>query len=169
MDPNQQGDRPSRLTVAMADLAVAAVVALLGLVVIFDSRRIGTGWADDGPQAGYFPFYIGILMTGASVVVFFHTLHSWVEHRAWFATVNQLRHVYSVLLPTCIYVGAIYLVGIYLASAVFIGWFMMRHGKFGWLLALPVSVGVPLFLFMLFEKWFLVPLPKGPLERLLGY
>jgi len=153
----------------MADMTVAAIVAVLGLIVIFDSRRVGAGWAEDGPQAGYFPFYIGILMTAAAVVVFFHTLRGLVEHRAWFATVNQLRHVYSVLLPTCVYVGAIYFVGIYVASAVFIGWFMMRHGRFGWLAALPVSLGVPLLLFMLFEKWFLVPLPKGPLERLLGY
>ena len=81
----------------------------------------------------------------------------------------QLGRVAQVFVPTAIYVAAIYGVGIYVASALFIGYFMRRHGRFGWPLTGAVSVGVPLLLFMLFERWFLVSLPKGPIERLLGF
>jgi putative tricarboxylic transport membrane protein len=30
-------------------------------------------------------------------------------------------------------------------------------------------VGVPVVTFLIFEKWFLVPLPKGPIEEYLGF
>ena len=72
-------------------------------------------------------------------------------------------------MPTCVYVLGIYLIGIYFASALFIAYFMKRHGDFRWPLLAGVSIGVPLALFMLFERWFLVSLPKGPIERLLGF
>jgi hypothetical protein len=169
MIPQPGADRPSKITVGVAELVVAALFVGIGAVVVFDSRRIGAGWADDGPQSGYFPFYVGALMALSGLAVFFHTLRDWVKHRAMFASVNQLRNVNSVLLPTTIYVAAIYLIGIYVASAIFIGWFMATHGGFRWFKAVPVAIGVPVALFMLFDKWFLVPLPKGPLERMLGY
>jgi hypothetical protein len=164
-----QPDRPSRITVGLVELITAGAIVLLGAIVIADSRRIGAGWADDGPQAGYFPYYIGLLMTLSGVMIAFHTVRAWVQHRAWFATVQQLRNVYAVLLPTALYIGAIYLIGIYVASALFIGWFMAKYGRFRWPTTVLVSVGVPLAFFMVFDRWFLVPLPKGPLERLLGF
>lgn len=170
MEPSEeQQDQPSRLTVGMADIAIAALFIALGSVVIYDSNRIGSGWAPDGPQSGYFPFYIGWLMTISGVVVFLQTLRGWVAHRAWFATRKQLGRVYSVLFPSAAYVALIYVLGIYVASALFIAWFMVRQGKFGWLATLPVSIGIPIVFFMLFDRWFLVPLPKGPLEHLLGF
>lgn len=166
--PQEATDRPSWLTVGIADTIVAALFVLLGAVVIYDSRRIGAGWAADGPQAGYFPFYVGLLMAVSGAAVLAHTVRGWVHHRAWFATRNQLVRVRAVLLPTALYVAAVYWVGIYVASTLFIAWFMVRHGHFRWAAALPVSLGVPLAFFLLFDRWFLVPLPKGPLERLLG-
>ena len=60
-------------------------------------------------------------------------------------------------------------VGIYVASALFIAAFMIWRGRYGALPTLGASVGVPVILFLLFEVWFLVPLPKGPVERMLGY
>jgi hypothetical protein len=59
--------------------------------------------------------------------------------------------------------------GIYVASFLYIGAFMLWQGKYGWLPALGVSAGLPIVLFLVFEKWFLVPLPKGPIEHLLGF
>ena len=59
--------------------------------------------------------------------------------------------------------------GIYAASAIFIFGFMMYVGRENIIKALGVSVIAPILLFLMFEKWFLVPLPKGPLEAwLLG-
>ena len=74
-----------------------------------------------------------------------------------------------MLWPTVVYVALIVLIGLYVASAIYIGTFMLWQGKYKWPATLAVSLGVPIATFLMFEIWFLVPLPKGPLEHLLGY
>ena len=86
-----------------------------------------------------------------------------------FAYWNQLTQVGSVLLPTIIYVLAVPYTGIYVASAVLIAFFMRWFGHYRWSVAVAVAVLVPIATFFMFEVWFLVPLPKGPLEIMLGY
>jgi len=168
----EPGDTPAdapHVTVRAVETGVAAALVLAGTVVAIDSERIGAGWASDGPEAGYFPFYIGILLTMAGISVLLNVMRLWRQHDRPFVTYAGLGQVLSVLVPTAIFVAVIYYLGIYVAAAIFIGWFMITHGKFGKPMVALISVGVPLVLFMLFEKWFLVPLPKGPLERMLGF
>ena len=150
------------------ELAVAGFLMLLGGLVIADSLRVGTGWADDGPRSGYFPFYIGCLLLGASGWIFVKQLLRWASDRTEFAERGQIVQVVAVLVPMLVYVAAIFPLGIYLASAALIIYFMRHFGKYRWRVTLPVAIGVPLFFFGIFERWFLVPLPKGPFERMLG-
>ncbi|HSV71846.1 MAG TPA: tripartite tricarboxylate transporter TctB family protein [Methylibium sp.] len=150
------------------ELAVAAFLLALAGLVIADSLRVGIGWADDGPRSGYFPFYIGLMLAGSSGWVLVRSLMAWHQASPVFAEREQLALVLAMLLPMTVYVGAIWLLGIYVASFALIGYFMRRHGKFGWPLCATVGIGVPLAFFFVFERWFLVPLPKGPIEGLLG-
>jgi len=150
------------------EVVVAGGLMLLALLVITDSIRVGTGWGDEGPRSGYFPFYIGLLLLLSSGTVLVTTLLRWRKADAVFVEREQLGMVFAVLVPMVVYVGGIALAGIYAASLVLIAYFMRRHGKFGWSWTVGVSVGVPLVFFLVFERWFLVPLPKGPIERLLG-
>lgn len=151
------------------ELIVAGMLMLLACIVISDSLRVGIGWAEDGPRSGYFPFFIGLLLLGASGFVFASQLWRWRKPDPVFAQRAQLALVIAVFVPMVVYVGAIFATGIYLASALLIGYFMWRYGKYRWRITLPVSIGVPLVFFIVFERWFLVPLPKGPLERLMGF
>ena len=152
------------------ELAVALLIVLGGAIVVFDSVRIGAKWGSDGPQAGYFPFLTGTCLVLAGLWVVASTLRRWnTIGRAVFVEYERLKPVLAMLLPTIAYVIAIRFVGIYVASAIFIGAFMVWKGRYGALATLAVSLGVPLAMFALFEIWFLVPLPKGPLERMLGY
>ena len=163
-DVNERG-----VSTKAMEIVVAGVILLLGLIVILDSRRIGAGWADDGPQAGYFPFYIGIILCVASAWTLLRAAFLGQVAADVFVSHKKLRLVISVFLPSMIYVFAVYFIGIYVASALFISAFMYWHGRFPWTKIIPVSVSVPVFLFLMFEIWFLVPLPKGPLEALIGY
>jgi len=153
-----------------AELVVALLFVIGGLVVIMDSLRVGIAWGDDGPKAGYFPFYIGCLLTGAGAFVAVQTIRRWSALAGEvFVTLDRLRPVLTVLVPTIIYVALIAAIGIYVASAIYITGFMIWQGKFRVLPALAAGIAVPLVIFLLFEVWFLIPLPKGPLEHLFGY
>jgi putative tricarboxylic transport membrane protein len=143
------------------------VIFLIGVVVMVDSWRTGAGWQADGPAGGYFPFRIGAILCLASAVVVYRCLFGADRDQRVFVTWDRLRLVLAVLVPTAVYVGAVHFVGIYVASAVFIGAFMRVMDKRGWVAIVLVSVGVAATLFFMFEKWFMVPLPKGPLESLL--
>ncbi len=151
------------------ELAVSTLLMLIAALVIKDSMRVGIGWADDGPRAGYFPFYIGLLLLASSGTVFLTTLLRWSKDQALFAQREQLATVFAMLIPMTAYIIAMVWLGIYLPSALLIAYFMRRHGKFGWLPSVSVSLVIPVVFFIVFERWFLVPLPKGPIENLLGF
>ena len=154
--------------VKRAEIGLALFFLALGGIVIYDSVRLGAKWADDGPQTGYFPFYIGLLIVLASVANLVAALAIRPEAERSFVEVGQLKLVLAVLVPTAIYVALIGWLGIYVASAVFIAFFMRWLGKYPWWKAAAVSIGNSVVFFVIFEVWFKIPLPKGPLENLLG-
>lgn len=151
------------------ELLVALFLMALAVLVITDSIRVGTGWGDDGPRAGYFPFYIGLLLFASSGWVALTTLLQWRNLKQSFVEREAFSGVLAVAWPSLVYVGLIGLVGIYLASVLLIAYFMKRHGKYGWALTAAVSVGVMAVFYAVFERWFLVPLPKGQLLALMGF
>lgn len=163
-DPENGNDPKTRGPEAV----VALLLLALGVLVVVDSLRVGIGWADDGPRSGYFPFYIGLALCASSAVILGSTLWRWRSLDEVFAERSQLVTVMAMLIPMVIYIVVMLWMGIYLPSALLIGYFMRRHGHFGWSVATAVSIGVPVAFFLVFERWFLVPLPKGPLESLLG-
>ena len=171
MNKPEQQDPIDRgvVSVRTAEILIAALFLVIAGVVIYDSSRIGFGWALDGPQTGYFPFYIGVLIAIASVANLVHAFFSTELGRKAFVKREQFRAVVAVLVPMAIYIAVIYFVGIYVASLLFIAIFMRWLGRFGWTKIALVSLLVPAGLFLMFEIWFLVPLPKGPLEALFGY
>ena len=154
--------------VKSAEIGLALFFLVLGGIVIYDSVRLGAKWADDGPQTGYFPFYIGLLIVLASVANLVAALAIRPEAERSFVEVGQLKLVLAVLVPTAIYVALIGWLGIYVASAVFIAFFMRWLGKYPWWKAAAVSIGNSVVFFVIFEMWFKIPLPKGALENLLG-
>ena len=163
--------RPAVRTRTM-ELLVAALLLSFGAVVAFDSYRLGAQWAEEGPQSGYFPFYIGLIITLASLVTLAQTVFGKARrHDTVFVEREPLKQVLSVLVPAVLYVLGIQLIGIYVASAIYIAVFMVWLGKYSWLKGIVIGVAVSASLFVLFEIWFKVPLPKGAFDPLsfLGY
>src|SRR5256712_9012339 len=151
----------------VADLATASVLILVGGVVVFDLIRIGIGWGTDGPKSGFFPFWLGVILIAACVAIF---------ARAWrrstvtpFVTRAQLGPVLKVLWPATLMVILVKPLGLYVASALYIRFYMRWVGRHGWVVVALCAIGVPVLTFLVFETWFLVPMPKGPLEAWLGY
>jgi hypothetical protein len=151
------------------DIVVAALIFSLGAVVVWGSYELGSSWDSNGPQAGYFPFYIGLLICICSAVLVVQAALRVGSDRTMFVRYDQLRQVLVILVPSFLYVAGIQLIGIYVPSAIFITAFMKWVGKYGWLRSVIVGGAVAVTAFVLFEIWFKIPLPKGPVENLLGY
>ncbi len=164
---SQPSEDADAVGVRWPELLIALLLAGIGTLVIVDSLRVGVGWADDGPQSGYFPFYIGIALFGAAAWIALQQLLTW-RQEAPFAARAQLASVWAILWPMVVYVGLVATLGFYVGSLLLIAYFMRRHGRHRVPLTAAVAVGVPLACFLVFERWFLVPLPKGPLEAMLG-
>jgi putative tricarboxylic transport membrane protein len=171
MEQKQTQERPrsARLTYQAAEVVVAFIIFLVGVVMMMDSQRIGMGWAPEGPQAGYFPFRTGAIISISSVVIFFRAFFGKNRNHELFVSWDSFKMVLCVLIPTVLYVLVTQFIGIYVASAVFIGGFMRAMARFSWLKVILVGVCISVALFWMFEIQFMVPLPKGPLESLLGY
>jgi hypothetical protein len=172
-DPHsaQPTESPSVVKNSTMDAIVAAVLFVVGVVVIFEARRLGAEWTSDGPGAGYFPFYIGLIICISALGIAYQSLFSKARDDGSFVDREQLWRVASVIVPAAVYVLAITFVGLYVASAVYIALFMVVLGKYPVLKSVLLALAVNAVFFLMFEVWFKVPLYKGMLEPLgfLGY
>ena len=160
-DPDAAG--PWQRHVAMG---VAAFILILGAITIFGSLKVGIGWGAEGPKSGFFPFWIGLLIVATSA---FNFVWAYAKpSRKLFAEWGQIAQVLKIVWPMAIYVAAVPWLGIYVSSAILIIGFMRWLGRYSWPLTLGVGLGLQVVIYVTFEKWFLLSLPKGPLEDLLG-
>ena len=149
------------------DLATASSLILLGGVVVIDSLRIGIGWGTDGPRSGFFPFWLWVIMIVACGAICLQALRRSTDKP--FVTGAQLGPVLKVLWPATLMVLLIKPLGLYVAAALYMGFYMRWVGRHSWVAVGLCAIGLPLLTFLVFETWFLVPMPKGPLEAWLGY
>jgi putative tricarboxylic transport membrane protein len=163
-DGNTAAQGPAHRTV---ELAVAAGIGLFGIIVVYGALQAGIGWGFEGPKAGFFPFIMGVILLGATAVNIWNGLQS--SKTKIFAETDQLKQVWAVTWPIAIYIAIIPFIGIYFASMLLIAFFMMRISNYGPVRTALIAILVPLLTFVVFERWFLVALPKGPIEAMLGY
>jgi hypothetical protein len=173
MDEDKDSAAGARAGISMraVELAVAVLLFVAGAVVVYDSYRLGSKWGSDGPQSGYFPFYIGVLICIASSVNFVQSLLAKPGAGDVFVEWGPFKLVLTVLIPAIIYVLGVKYLGLYVASAIYISIFMAWLGGYSWLRSIVVGVAVNASFFLMFEVWFKVPLYKGDLDplRFLGY
>ena len=158
---------PSAASKRTLEIVTSLCILAIGSVVMWDSSRIGAGWGTDGPQSGYFPFYIGLLMNIACLVNLGLALKS--DQTESFVSKAQIKLVLAIFLPCLAYVALMQWVGLYVASIIFIALFMRLQGKFSVFKSALTALTVVAVLFVMFEIWFKVPLIKGPLEAAFGF
>ncbi|MBP6776493.1 MAG: tripartite tricarboxylate transporter TctB family protein [Piscinibacter sp.] len=171
-DPSSGPDRaPALVRNNTVDAVVAAITFAIGVVVVVEARRLGAGWTDDGPGSGYFPFYIGLIVCISALGIFYQSLFGKAPDTGVFVDREQFGRVLSVIVPALVYVLGIVFLGIYIASAIYIGLFMIVLGKYPPVKSALLGLAVNAFFFVLFEVWFKVPLYKGRWNLLgfLGY
>jgi putative tricarboxylic transport membrane protein len=156
---------PSQRTV---EIAVALTCLAFGIIVLIGSWQVGVGWGDEGPKPGFFPFYISLFILVASIYNLVQATSLGGIKQGLFSSWEQLRRVLSVLVPATVYVALVPFLGIYVSSILLIAFFMMWLGKYSAWKTLPIAVGVPAVVYIVFERYFQIALPKGPVEYWLG-
>ncbi|MGE5087834.1 MAG: tripartite tricarboxylate transporter TctB family protein [Candidatus Levyibacteriota bacterium] len=158
------GDPDGRAVVSTrtVEAVVAALLLLFGATFAYSSYKLGFRWAIEGPQSGFFPFYVSLIICAGSAMILFHALRGRDPKGAEaFVERGQLRQVLHVLIPAAGFVLGIQLIGIYVASIVYIAVFMRWLGKYSLVKSVLLSVAIIVAFFMMFEVWFQVPLYKG--------
>ncbi len=162
-------NQESAISVRAMDIITALVFIAIGLTVMVGSLKLGASWGADGPEAGYFPFYISLIILLSSTVTLYQAaIVNKKKKTESFVDSEPLKQILAVLLPAIVFVLGVQLIGIYVSSALYIAIFMVWLGKYPIWKAVAVSVGVSVALYLMFEFWFQVPLPHGtwfnPLE-----
>ena len=162
-------NQDSVISVRAMDIITSCLFLVLGIVVMTGSLKLGASWGSDGPEAGYFPFYISLIfMLSSTVTLYQAAIVEKNQEPVSFVNKESFKQVMAVLLPAIVFVLGVQLIGIYVSSVIYIAIFMVWLGKYPIWKAIAVALGVSIALYLMFEFWFQVPLPHGawfnPLE-----
>lgn len=150
-----------------ADLTTATILVVLAAIVVWDSYNLGIGWGTGGPGSGFFPFWMGVIMITCCLAIMVNALRRSTSKP--FIRRDSIAPVVKVFVPAAIFVTLIQLLGLYLSAAIYLAVYMRWIGRHSWPTVAGVAVGFAVVAFLVFETWFLVPMPKGPVETWLGY
>jgi putative tricarboxylic transport membrane protein len=164
-----EADSPAVTSNRTVEIVVSFVLLAIAVLLGYDNWRTGIGWDSSGPEAGYFPFYLSLVLAAASVYGLAKAMLSRELGRETFVTRAQLRRVLAVFAPTLLFCLATQFLGLYVASFFLIGGFMRLVGKIAWWKSLATAFVFTAVMFVTFDIMFDVIMPKGPLEAALGY
>ena len=162
-------DSPSVVSTRTVEIVVSLLLLVLAVLLGYDNWRTGIAWASDGPQAGYFPFYLSVLLGAASLYGLVHKLLIESGPGETFVTGEQLRRVMQVFVPTLLFCVFMQWLGLYVASFVLITGFMWLVGRIALWKSLVTGFLFSIIMFITFDIAFDVIMPKGPLEAAFGY
>jgi len=162
-------DSPALVGSRSVNIAVYLLLIAFAALLAYDNWRTGAGWASDGPQAGYFPFYLSLMLGAASLFGLGSALVSAGGFGGAFVTRDQFRRVMQVFVPTLLFCLLTQWLGLYVASFLLIAGFMYFIGHIAWWKSLLTAAVFSIAMFVTFDIAFDVIMPKGPLEAALGY
>ncbi len=162
-------ESPAVTDVRVVDVTVSLLLIALAGLLGYDNWRTGIAWDSTGPQAGYFPFYLSIILTGASLYGLIAAWLSRKEAAETFVTRAQARRVMAVFVPTLLFCLVTQFLGLYVASFLLIAGFMRMVGRIAWWKSLLTAFVFTAAMFVTFDIAFDVIMPKGPLEAAFGY
>ena len=164
-----EADSPAVTDTRIVEAAVCVLLLGLALLLGYDNWRTGIGWDSTGPQAGYFPFYLSVILGAACLWGLVTVLAAGKDSAETFVTRAQLRRVMAVFIPTLLFCLATQFLGMYVASFLLIAGFMRLIGKIAWWKSLLTAFIFTALMFVTFDIAFDVIMPKGPLEAAFGY
>ncbi len=160
---SENSNHDSVVSMRTMEIVTALMFIIVGVVVMVGSLKLGAKWGSDGPESGYFPFYLSLIILVCSSITLIQSIRAKELSEESFVEKEPFRQVMAVLIPAALFVLGVQLIGIYVAGVIYITFFMVWLGKYAVWKALAVGLGVSIVLYMMFEYWFQIPLPHGSL------
>ena len=148
------------------ETATALLTGAFGLAVVVSSLDNGIGWGEGGVDAGTFPFIVGLIILGGSL---FNLVQGWLQASAVILRASELKRLGALFIPAAVYVGVIPLIGMYLASAIYVFGALAWHKRGALLFSAVAAIGTALSLYLIFELTFQISLPRGALGDIMGF
>jgi putative tricarboxylic transport membrane protein len=158
---SEQSNQNALVSMRTAEIAVALAFLIFAIVIMQGSIKLGSSWGSDGPQAGYFPFYISLIILISSSATLIKAVRQKELSNEAFVDKGPFRQVLAVLVPAFFFTLSMQLIGIYVSAAIYIAFFMIWIGKYAAWKSIALGVAVSVALYMMFEYWFQIPLPGG--------
>ena len=154
-----------------ADIVTGAILLGIGLLVMFDSIRLGVGWGMEGPRAGFWPFLMALGMVVGSVVILVQAVQrkGVSQSDKPFIPREAIKPVLQCAIPAAAMVALTEFIGLYIAAGLYLAVYMRWIGRHSWVTVLILSIGIPVASYIVFDKFFLIPMPEGSLKGLLGF
>ena len=162
-------DSPAVASTRTVEVVVYFLLLALAMLLGFDNWRSGMGWAKDGPQSGYLPFYLCVILGGAALYGLAVAFLRRADATATFVNRDQLRRVMQVFVPTFLFCLAMQWLGLYVASFLLVAGFMAIIGRIALWKSLLTAFLFTAIMFVTFDIAFDVIMPKGPLEAAFGH
>jgi hypothetical protein len=166
---DEEDSSPALIARRPVETAALAILLAFAALMAWDNWRTGVGWESSGPKPGLFPFYVALILAGACLYGLAIEFIRRGTADDIFVRRGQFKRVLQVLIPTVLYVPATQFLGLYVASFALIAGFMYWVGRLKPWICLVTALVFSVVMFVTFEVAFDVIMPKGPLERLLGY
>ena len=164
-----EGNSPAVTNNRTVEIVVSLLLFALAALLGYDNWRTGIGWDSTGPEPGYFPFYLSVILAAASLYGLVRALLSRELALETFVTRAQARRVMAVFLPTLAFCLLTQFLGLYVASFLLIAGFMRFVGRIARWKSLATAFVFTAIMFVTFDIVFDVIMPKGPLEAAFGY
>ena len=154
-----------RTTHRQVEIGTIVVFLLLGILLLFESMRLGPGWGESGPQPGFFPFVLTILLVLGTLGVAYVNIYRHPESRPFFEVSQEVTDLLKVGIPILVVVALIRWLGLYITSGLYIGFFMAWYGRFRWYWALAGAILLPAVLWLTLRYGFNISMPMSVLYR----
>jgi Tripartite tricarboxylate transporter TctB family len=148
------------------EVGTALITGAFGAAVVISSLDNGIGWSAAGVDAGTFPFIVGLIIFGGSL---FNLVQGWLHARAIVLGLSELKRLGNLFIPAVVYVAVIPLIGMYLASAIYVFGAIAQHKRGAFVLSGIAAIGTAAALYLIFELTFQISLPRGALGDVIGF